>query len=304
MHDSHEQAMSRARAFSSGRDSVTARRIAVAIAVSLVLHALALWRWKPDLDFSPEKTEERDAHGPLIVRIVPPPAAPRPRGPAPAAKPQPEPPRRTVQPREAPAPRPPVRSLPGPPVVAAEKPAPRAAPPVPPAPAPAPAARPPTTGDLLAYVEQQRRARRDLAAPTQPSEGTSGTPALEDENARANRIAAANLGSGNKPVMGGERRRGGGVFELMRMSYDYAEFGFYGWNKDMRRNTAQIIEVRKGNNPDIRLAVVRRIIVVIREHEQGDFTWESQRLGRVVTLSARARDNAGLEDFMMKEFFH
>jgi hypothetical protein len=64
-----------------------------------------------------------------------------------------------------------------------------------------------------------------------------------------------------------------------------------------------MIEVRKGNNPDIRIAVVRRMIAVIRDYEQEDFSWNSRRLGRVVVLSARQADNAGLEDFMMKEFF-
>jgi hypothetical protein len=127
-------------------------------------------------------------------------------------------------------------------------------------------------------------------------------PPPEDPNARANRIAAANLGLGKKPGFG-EPRRGGGVFTIQRIGYDYAEFAFYGWNKDMRRNTAQIIEVRKGSNPDIRTAVVRRMIAIIRDHEQGDFVWESQRLGRNLTLSARPRDNAGLEAFMMEEFF-
>ena len=34
-----------------------------------------------------------------------------------------------------------------------------------------------------------------------------------------------------------------------------------------------------------------------------NFIWESQRLSRDVTLSARLRDTAGLEDFLMKEFF-
>jgi hypothetical protein len=31
--------------------------------------------------------------------------------------------------------------------------------------------------------------------------------------------------------------------------------------------------------------------------------WISQRLRRDVTLSARPADNAGLEDFLMQEFF-
>jgi len=87
------------------------------------------------------------------------------------------------------------------------------------------------------------------------------------------------------------------------MSYDYAEFVFFGWNKDIRRDTAQTIDVRKGAESDIRIAVIRRMIAIIREHENGDFVWESHRLERHVTLSARPRDNAGLEDFLWKEFF-
>jgi hypothetical protein len=87
------------------------------------------------------------------------------------------------------------------------------------------------------------------------------------------------------------------------MGFDDAEFVFYGWNKEIRRNTAQQIEVRKGSNSDIRIAVVRRMIAIIREYEQGDFLWQSRRLDRSLTLSARLRDNAGLEDFMMREFF-
>ena len=43
------------------------------------------------------------------------------------------------------------------------------------------------------------------------------------------------------------------------------------------------------------------MIVIIREHEKRN-SWES-RLGRNVTLSARLSDNAGLEEFMMHEFF-
>ena len=49
--------------------------------------------------------------------------------------------------------------------------------------------------------------------------------------------------------------------------------------------------------------MVRRMIAIIREHTGSDFLWESPRLGREVTLSARPADNAGLEDFMMREFF-
>lgn len=96
--------------------------------------------------------------------------------------------------------------------------------------------------------------------------------------------------------------RNGGVFQVELMSYDYAEFTFIGWNKEIRRVTKQLIEVPKGNNSDIRIAVVRRMIALIREHAQEDFLWESQRVG-YLTLSARLKDNKALEDFLMKEFF-
>ncbi len=93
------------------------------------------------------------------------------------------------------------------------------------------------------------------------------------------------------------------MFQIESLGSDHAEFIFYGWNNNINRNTKQLIDVRRGNNSDIRIAVVRRMIAIIRENAQEDFLWMSQRLGRTVTLSARARDNSGLEEFMMREFF-
>ena len=61
--------------------------------------------------------------------------------------------------------------------------------------------------------------------------------------------------------------------------------------------------MRKGDNSDIRIAVVRKMIGIVREHETESFLWESHRLGRQLTLSARQRDNAELEAFLMQEFF-
>ena len=60
--------------------------------------------------------------------------------------------------------------------------------------------------------------------------------------------------------------------------------------------------MRKGNNSDIDIAVIRKMIEIIRDYERGDFKWYSKRTGKTLTLSARARDNAGLEEFMMQEF--
>ena len=93
------------------------------------------------------------------------------------------------------------------------------------------------------------------------------------------------------------------MFQIRRIGYEDAEFMFFGWNQAMGRNNTQLVEVRKGDNPDMRIAVVRRMIVIVREHEKGDFLWESRRSGRNVALSARIEDSAKLESFLLKEFF-
>jgi hypothetical protein len=169
--------------------------------------------------------------------------------------------------------------------------------------APAPP-RPPGSGDFAADLEARRRARGDSPAAAPPAPfSVANAPAAEDDKARANRVAAANLATQRRQTFGYDPSQGGGLFQIMRIGFLDAEFVFFGWNKEIRRNTKQVIEVAKGNNADTRIAVVRKMIAIIREYEQEDFLWESQRLGRSLWLSARARDNAGLEQFLMQEFF-
>ena len=271
-------------------DGVTIPAIWIAFVLSILIHGAALWQWKLDPRTPSSDLPERDKTGPLIVELMPRPSAPS----APQSRPQ-APQRETPPPRaQKQLPRP------QPPAIALKKPAPRA--PTVPAPTTAPREAPP--GDLASYVESRRQARGESpAAAAAPEIPPSASTGAEDERARANRLAAANLGLDKAPGMGSSPRKGGGVFDIRHLGYDYAEFVFYGWNKDARRNTAQLVEVRKGGNPDIRTAVVRRMIAIIRDHEQGDFIWESHRLGRSVKLSARARDNSELEHFLMREFF-
>src|SRR5258706_361447 len=149
--------------------------------------------------------------------------------------------------------------------------------------------------DPAAYVEARRSARE---APPQPAP----RPA-ETEQERDNRIVAERLGLTRTPTFGSEKQKGGGIFQLQRVTSDEAEFFFFGWNKAIQRRSRQMIEVRRGNNPTIEIAVVRRMIAIIREYVKEDFTWESQRLHRDVELSARLSDHAGLERFMLQEFF-
>jgi len=283
------------------------RRIFLALAISVLVHIATLLKLpQVPLSLSPEV-----GTGPLIVQLTPPPG---PSAPPAAAAPRPraQPPARTAPP--PPRPKAAERPRPAPPVIARQDqgPAPRSEPRAPavvpaPKPAPAPSTSPPSAPgtDLAAYIEARRRARGETAAPAPAPAAEAPTAAepAEDANTRANRIAAANLGLNKKPVFGSDPRKGGGIFQITRMSYDYAEFVFFGWNKDIRRDTVQTIDVRKGAASDIRVAVIRRMISIIREHEDGDFVWESHRLNRQVTLSARPRDNPGLEEFMWQEFF-
>src|SRR4051812_36182072 len=94
------------------RSGVEIPRIWITIAVSILLHALALWQVKPDL-LRPSSDEalKGESHGPLSVQIAPP---PRPRI---AQRPQPPvpPPVPRVVPREAARPRVAVRPPPPPP---------------------------------------------------------------------------------------------------------------------------------------------------------------------------------------------
>lgn len=94
-----------------------------------------------------------------------------------------------------------------------------------------------------------------------------------------------------------------GIFEITSLSARNATFAFRGWTNDYTSSRRQFYEVEASGGQDVRLLMIRRMIQLIREHYDGDFNWESHRLGRSVVQSARLEDNAGLEDFLMMEFF-
>lgn len=278
--------------FRNRHDGVVVPRIWVAVAVSILLHIALLWRLPPFSVRLPGMGKgAAEVSSPLTLRLMPP-SPPAPAFDATPPQPSSKPALQAQRPKALP--RPP------PPVIALNKPSPEARSPVPvapnvPPPVAAPKPAPPAiTGDLASYIEARRRARGE---PASPAPG-------ENDDARSKRIIAGNLGSSRDQTFGYDPRQGGGMFQIQRVTVDHAEFLFYGWNKDIGRNIKQLIEVQRGNNSDIRVAVVRKMIAIIREESQEDFLWESQRLGRRLTLSARARDNEGLEEFMMREFFY
>ncbi len=285
-------------------DRISIPTVWVAFALSIVLHVVGLLGWIPRPQVPYEEPRLGQPSSSLAIRLVPhsaPKLEPAPSAPQrPTPPPEPAVPKRPALPRLAPAPRevaPAPREIaPRAPVMSVERPAPSSL-----SVAPAPEApRAPPAEDLAAYIASKQRARQG-AAP--PAASPSPSPSAETEQERHNRVVAENLGLNSVPSFGNNPQKGGGVFQIRSMGYDIAEFAFFGWNRDIKRNSLQVVEVRRGNNPNMELAVVRRIISIIRERSSDDFLWQSQRLRKGMWLSARAADNAGLEDFMMREFF-
>jgi hypothetical protein len=267
---------------------VTIRKVWVTLAVSLIIHtaALLLFVTHPPIPGAGQEVVEQES-APVEVELAeakPPLPSPPPSVAEPAAPTQPKTPSRPARPRP-----PPMVAMPR--LEAPEIRSPALAPPPQIAATPPSQARPPAQGDFLAFVQANRRARG-------ASESAQDNPEPD-----FNTKIAANLPGAAHGVAAQRSIRGGGIFEIKRMAYDDAAFEFFGWNTEMGRQTPQMIEVRKGNNPDMRIAVVRRMIIIIREHEHEDFTWESGRHGRSVTLSARPADTAALEAFLLHDLF-
>ncbi|HSN19463.1 MAG TPA: hypothetical protein VLS49_02225, partial [Usitatibacter sp.] len=145
--------------------------------------------------------------------------------------------------------------------------------------------------DMLAMLNARRERRRAAEA---SREGTPTPAPVEDTGAAA---IARNL----ETLKGDDRT--GGIFQILEKSSYTAEYAFNGWRPDTQRRWREVIEVRVKPGEDIDRAIVRSMIALIRTHYTGDFLWESRRLGKVVTLSARAEDNEYLEEFLLREFF-
>lgn len=147
--------------------------------------------------------------------------------------------------------------------------------------------------DMMALVKQNRDKREQA----------------EREAARINAEAIA-LEKGPSPeekrqqrIMENLKVGTSGIFEVRRIDARSASFSFKGWKGDYTTARLQYFEVEAGGGQDIRRLMIRRMIVLIREHYQGDFEWISHRLGRAVMKSARVEDSAELEHFLMQEFF-
>ena len=94
-----------------------------------------------------------------------------------------------------------------------------------------------------------------------------------------------------------------GIFQIREIGLHTAQFSFKGWKTNYNNARLEIFDVESRPGESIQLAVVRKMIMIIRKEYSGDFEWESQRLGRSITKSARIEDTADLESFLMREMF-
>lgn len=162
-------------------------------------------------------------------------------------------------------------------------------------PTPAKATPPPPEMDMQAYIEARRKAR----GAKDPSEA----PGEESENAKATRIAMANIAAANGRSHGDDRNETGGVFSITNKTFNRADVKFRGWNPNFKRRWLQQVTVEQGTEPDIETAIINKMIELIRKEKTGDFEWDSHRLQKVVTMSARPKDTAELQAFLFKEMF-
>ncbi len=254
------------------------RRLLQVVLLSFITHALLI-RFLPSWQH-PLQEAATPATGPLQVTMAPPPAADRapPPVPAPAVKTPP----RTVIAANKPSPNmPPVFVPPDPPPKASRQ----------------DSTQPPMDFSTALEARRAQRQAEENYYAQQNADARRG----EREMTAAEKSEAAF--KRNAQTLGQSRDGTSGVFQIKSKGTRYAAFSFRGWTNDRANAKQQLIEVDAGLGGDVELTIVRRMIDLIREHYQGNFNWESHRLGRVVTLSARKEDQAGLEAFLMKEFF-
>jgi len=170
---------------------------------------------------------------------------------------------------------------------------PRAAPEPPPQAVDEKAAPPADMSEMVAAAQARRRAA-GIRSPDEVRPEPDARP-------QGDEVARANIERSLAQARG--RSGAGGVFQITRRGARDAAFLFRGWDNDSRAGLRELVQVDAGPGGNVEDAIVRKMIEIIRKYQPGDFSWNSHRLGRVVTLSARREDNAGLEDFLKKEFF-
>ena len=163
-----------------------------------------------------------------------------------------------------------------------------------PTPPPQPVA--PPEEDMMARINARRAARAAengaIAQENAAAAAASDGPSLDQR-------IAANINRAKPSRTDGT----GGVFEIkFPLGVREGSFKFNGWNP-AKDNWHESYTVDAGIGGNVKLAIVKKVIEVIRKYKTGDFEFESHRLGRPVPMSARPADNDRLEAFLMQELF-
>ena len=251
------------------------RPIRIAVGLSILAHALLLaiplhrHLESPGMPVPPFK-------GPLNVTL----AEPEPEKPEVPPPPVPEPERRILTRLK--------------PVVPSESPSSEAPAFTVPEPEPPPVREPQFNMMAVIAANRERRRASEAAAARMPAGGAEPS---------GDAVALANINRNLQTLSSDSGEGTGGVFQILHKGVRTAEFSFNGWTTESRRHWREVIEVDAGPQGDVERAIVRRMIELIRTHYSGDFNWESQRLGRVVVLSAAPADNDYLEAYLLREFF-
>lgn len=148
--------------------------------------------------------------------------------------------------------------------------------------------------DMQAYIKRQKEAKlaaKGLSKKDVEEVMASNNPQSEGDKRDAKIKENLNFDGTN------------GIFEIRYLGSRSAKFSFKGWKNNINTARLEIIDVKAPGGTDIKRAVIKKMIEIIRREYSGDFNWDSRRLGRVLALSARREDNADLESFMMHEFF-
>ena len=151
----------------------------------------------------------------------------------------------------------------------------------------------------MAELVQRNQARRAAIDSAAAQYNAAGRAAAGDQTADERRAASL---AGNLQSLSQKPAGTNGIFQITYKGHRSAQFTFREWTTDASSSKRRLIDVDAGQGGDIEIAIVRKMIELVREHYQANFNWESNRLGRVVTLSARKEDTDGLEKFLMREF--
>ena len=267
------------------------RNTLIAFLVSIALHVLVLLLVLPkiNLNSAPQSTT-------IEVNLVPkttaPVAIPSPIIPEEKPTPEPEPKKKVIAQKSISKPNKPKASdFSVPKTMATPQPSPQQVPTRPVKTQPQSPTDAPT--DMASYVAQ-RRAEREASESDAARQNAAAAAAEQGPSEEAKRDARIknNFNNGTN-----------GIFEIKELSNTSARFSFLGWTSSVSNSHLEFFEVEAKNGQDVRLIMIRRMIAIIRQHYQGDFDWDSQRLGRTISKSARLEDSAELEDFLMQEFF-